>query len=77
MLCRFVFSLPVPPTTVDPTDFEIHLNDGRILHPEVASIFPDFEYNERNTVVVFGEFGNRLPPVAPGCNLHRKNGHQR
>ncbi len=60
-----VFSWPVLPSTVDPTDFEIHLNDGTVLHPEVASIFPNFEYNERNTVVVFGEFGNRLPPSDP------------
>ncbi len=60
-----VFSWPVLPSTVDPTDFEIHLNDGTLLHPQVASIFPNFKYNERNTVVVFGEFGNRLPPSDP------------
>lgn len=60
-----VFSWPVLPSTVDPTDFEIHLNDGSVVTPNVASIFPNIEYNERNTVVVFGEFGNRLPPDDP------------
>jgi hypothetical protein len=38
------------------------LNDGSEVTPAGASIFPNFEYNERSTVVLVGEFGNRLNP---------------
>lgn len=62
-----VFSWPVLPSTVRPQDFLIHLNTGEIVRPEVASIVPNQEYNERNTVVIFGEFGNRLPPGTDGA----------
>jgi hypothetical protein len=61
------FSWPVRPTTVQGTDFVVHLNDGRAVQPLVASIQPNFEYNERSTVVIFGEFGNRLAPDQPGA----------
>lgn len=61
------FSWPVRPTTVQGTDFRVHLNDGSVVAPLVASIIPNLEYNERSTVVVFGEFGNRLPPSEPGA----------
>lgn len=60
-----VFSWPVLPSTVQPSDFQILLNTGEIVYPEVASIMPNFEYNERHVVVVFGEYGNRLPPSDP------------
>jgi hypothetical protein len=56
------FSWPVQPSTVSPTDFRITLNDGSIVYPVGASIFPNFEYNERSTVVLVGDFGNRLDP---------------
>ncbi len=62
-----VFSWPVLPSTVDASDFRIHLNTGEIVTPLVASIYPNYEYNERNTVVVFGEFGNRLPKDDPNA----------
>ena len=61
------FSWPVLPRTVQGSDFVLHLNDGSAVQPLVASIQPNFEYNERSTVVIFGEFGNRLPPDAPGA----------
>jgi len=62
-----VFSWPVLPSTVSPRHFRITLNTGQIVMPTHASIFPNVEYNERNTVVVFGEFGNRLRPGEPGA----------
>ncbi|MFM8411609.1 MAG: hypothetical protein ACKOCT_15200, partial [Alphaproteobacteria bacterium] len=61
------FSWPVLPSTVQGSDFVVHLNDGSTTQPLVASIQPNFEYNERSTLVVFGEFGNRLAPGTPGA----------
>lgn len=56
------FSWPVQPSTVLPENFEVTLSDGSKVIPAGASIFPNFEYNERNTVVLVGEFGNRMNP---------------
>ena len=64
-----VFSWPVLPSTVQPTDFEIRLNDGTTVTPEVASIFPCHEFNERNVVVIAGEIANRIPPGEPGARF--------
>lgn len=61
------FSWPVLPSTVDPEDFEVVLNDGRVVTPLVASIWPNFEYNERSVVVLFGHFGDRTAPDEPGA----------
>lgn len=61
------FSWPVRPSTVDGSDFRVHLNDGSVVAPLVASIGPNLEYDERSTVVMFGEFGNRLAPDQPGA----------
>lgn len=61
-----VFSWPVLPSSVSPDSFRIILNTGEIVTPAVASIFPNYQYNERNTVVIFGEFGNRIPPGNEG-----------
>jgi len=33
----------------------------------VAAAWPNFEYNERSTVVIFGHFGNRISPAQPGA----------
>ena len=60
------FSWPVVPSTLNPTDFELTLNTGEKVTPDVASIFPNWELNERNTVVIFGQLGNRVSPDAPG-----------
>ena len=62
-----VFSWPLLPETVQPSDFEIHLNDGSVVTPVGVSIRPCHEFNERNVAVVIGEFGNRLPPGTPGA----------
>jgi hypothetical protein len=61
------FSWPIRPSTLDPTDFRITFNTGRTVVPELASIYPNEEYNERSVAVLFGEFGNRLPSSAPGA----------
>jgi len=61
------FSWPVLPSTVGASDFLITLNDGTVTVPEVAAVWPNFEYNERSTIVVFGHFGNRLDPMQAGA----------
>ena len=61
-----VFSMPVLPTTVNTTDFAVTLNDGSVVTPVVVSMEPNLEFNERQTVVLEGEFGNRLQPGQPG-----------
>jgi hypothetical protein len=60
------FSWPIRPSTLDPTDFEVTLNTGEKVTPQLASIYPNEEYNERSVAVLFGKFGNRLPPTDPG-----------
>lgn len=62
-----VFSWPYLPSTLAPTDFAIHLNDGTTVTPAYATINPNYEYNERQVAVVFGEFGNRLRPDEAGA----------
>lgn len=54
-----VFSWPVAGETVDPTDFRLTLNNGDTAVPHAAGLFPNWERNERNVVVLFGNFGNR------------------
>ncbi|WP_131739599.1 phospholipase [Legionella adelaidensis] len=61
------FSWPVLPSTVNPTDFRLTLNTGQVVRPEVASITPNFLYNKRSCVVIFGQFGNRLAPGTRGA----------
>lgn len=55
-----VFSWPVLPSTVQPTDFLVHLSDGTSVTPQGVSIVPCQELNERNVAVLVGEFSNRL-----------------
>jgi hypothetical protein len=61
------FTWPVLPSSVNPTDFRLTLNTGQVVRPEVASITPNFLYNKRSCVVIFGKFGNRLAPGTPGA----------
>lgn len=61
------FSWPLLPSTLDATDFTVELNDGSRVTPQVASIWPNFEYNERSVAVIFGHFGNRVSPQQPGA----------
>ena len=54
-----VFSWPVATETMDPTDFRFTLNTGKTVFGHAAGMNPNWEDNERNTVVLFGDFGNR------------------
>ena len=60
-----VFSWPVATETVDPTDFRLTLNTGATVTPHAAGMNPNWEDDERNTVVLFGDLGNRLPSSDP------------
>ena len=54
-----MFSWPVATETVDLTDFQFTLNIGEIVFPNSIGMWPNWELDERNTVVAFGDFGNR------------------
>ena len=60
-------SWPVLPSTVHPEDILITLNTGEQVQPVNISIMPNFEYNERSTLVMNGDFGNRLDPGQTGA----------
>ena len=62
-----VFSHPVLPASVTPEAFRITLNDGGAVTPVTASFIPNLEYNERQTVVLTGYWGNRLAPGQAGA----------
>ncbi|MDP6851525.1 MAG: hypothetical protein QGH52_02470 [Prochlorococcaceae cyanobacterium ETNP1_MAG_8] len=59
------FSHPILPSTVQPENFRIHLNTGEIVTPLYVAQNPNYDFNERQTVVAFGYFGNRLPTNHP------------
>ncbi|MCE7988419.1 MAG: phospholipase [Caldilinea sp. CFX5] len=61
------FSWPVATETVDPTDFQFTLNTGEIVFGHAAGMNPNWETNERNTVVLFGDFGNRKKSSDPAA----------
>jgi hypothetical protein len=61
------FSHPLLPSTVDPTDIQITLNTGEKVQPLYAALNPNYDFNERQTLVVFGYFGNRLVPGTNGA----------
>ncbi len=63
------FSWPVATETVDPTDFEFTLNTGETVFGHAAGLNPNWELNERNTVVPFGDFGNRIGSAEPGAEF--------
>jgi hypothetical protein len=60
-----VFSWPVRTDTVDPNAFKFTLNTGRVVFPKAAGMNPNWELNERNVIVVFGQLGNRGIPGEP------------
>jgi len=64
-----VFSVPVLPSTLDGdgSDFEVTLNNGTTVAPQAAGLLPNLEHNERQTVVLMGDFGNRITPDTPGA----------
>jgi len=61
------FSWPILPSTLDANDFKVTLNNGTSVTPQVTSIWPNYLYNERSVAVLFGHFGNRIPPRRPGA----------
>ena len=64
-----VFSFPVLPSSLDAdgSDFEVTLSDGTTVTPQIAGLLPNLEHNERQTVVIDGDFGNRITPGSPGA----------
>src|SRR5262249_26393517 len=64
-----VFSWPVRTNTIDPLDFRFTLNTGQVVFPKTAGSWPNWELNERNTVVVFGHLGNRGLAGEPGATF--------
>ena len=54
------FSWPVLFSTIEGSDFLVTLNDFSQVYPEIATMTPNYDYNERAVVVLFGQFGNRL-----------------
>jgi hypothetical protein len=61
------FSWPILPSTLDADDFKVTLNNGTSITPQVTSIWPNYLYNERSVAVLFGHFGNRIPPNKRGA----------
>jgi hypothetical protein len=49
--------------------FQFTLNTGRVVFPKAAGIYPNWELNERNVVVVFGQLGNRGLPGEAGAEF--------
>ena len=64
-----VFSWPVLTNTIDLTDFQFTLNTGEIMRPLAASSQPNWENNERNCVVVWNDWGNKLPSSDPNARF--------
>lgn len=54
------FSWPALSSTVQGADFLVTLNDYTQVYADVATATPNFDYNERASIVLFGQFGNRL-----------------
>lgn len=60
-----VFSWPIRTDTLRPSQFRFTLNTGDVITVEVLTMTPNFEWNERNTVVMFADLGNRGLPGEP------------
>jgi hypothetical protein len=60
-----VFSWPVRTDTLRPSQFRWTLNTGEVVGTDSITMTPNFEYNERNTVVMFTDLGNRGLPGEP------------
>lgn len=59
------FSHPVLASTVQREDILIWLNTGDTVVPTNISVMPNMEFNERSTLVMNGDFGNRLDTDDP------------
>lgn len=62
-----VFSHPIWPPSVSAAAFQVTMNTGAVVTPLSASFLPNSEYNERQTVVLVGYWGNRILPGEPGA----------
>lgn len=62
-----VFSHPIWPPSVTPSAFQVTMNTGAVVTPLAASFIPNTEYNERQTVVITGYWGNRILPGNSGA----------
>lgn len=60
-----VFSWPIRTDTLRPSQFRFTLNTGEQPQVNVITMTPNFELNERNTVVMFADLGNRGLPGEP------------
>ncbi len=58
-------SHPVLASTVQREDILIRLNTGDTVVPTNISVMPNMEFNERSTLVMNGDFGNRLDTDDP------------
>lgn len=56
------FSHPVLASTVDVEDIAITLNTGEVVVAANVSVLPNQELNEKSTIVLNGQFGNRKDP---------------
>lgn len=61
-----VFSHPIWPPSISVAAFKVTMNTGAVVTPLSASFLPNSEYNERQTVVLVGYWGNRILPGNPG-----------
>ena len=61
-----VFSWPILTDSLRPSQFRFTLNTGDVANVDVITMTPNFELNERNTVVMFADLGNRGLPGEPG-----------
>jgi hypothetical protein len=60
-----VFSWPLRTDTLRPSQFRFTLNTGDEALVDTVTMTPNFELNERNTVVMFADLGNRGLPGEP------------
>jgi hypothetical protein len=61
------FSAPVLPSTVLPQNFRVTLNTGEVVTPYYVAQNPNYDLNERQTIVTFGDYSNRLPSDDPSA----------
>jgi len=64
-----VFSWPIRTDTLRPSQFRFTLNTGDVVGVDAITMTPNFELNERNTVVMFSELGNRGLPGEPDARF--------
>lgn len=60
-----VLSWPCKTNTLDLSDFKITVSNGEEITPSAVGCFPNVEINERNTIVLCGEFANKRPSSDP------------